>query len=80
MVQLEGCLLKFKLEVNNCQGPPRYGISFPCCPNPYDLFRLSFILGLFMWNQDIKPEINQVLNPRAAGPEGSLIGIPGILA
>lgn len=33
-----------------------------------------------MWNQDIKPEINPVLNPRAAGPEGSLIGIPGILA
>ncbi|KAH7524731.1 hypothetical protein FEM48_Zijuj06G0150600 [Ziziphus jujuba var. spinosa] len=27
--------------------------------------------------QDIKPEINPVLNPRAAGPEGSLIGIPG---
>ncbi|PKI43552.1 hypothetical protein CRG98_036044 [Punica granatum] len=26
---------------------------------------------------DIKPEINPVLNPRAAGPEGSLIGIPG---
>ncbi|KAF5743283.1 Transcriptional corepressor LEUNIG -like protein [Tripterygium wilfordii] len=26
---------------------------------------------------DIKNEINPVLNPRAAGPEGSLIGIPG---
>ncbi|CAN4099891.1 unnamed protein product [Withania somnifera] len=26
---------------------------------------------------DIKTEINPVLNPRAAGPEGSLIGIPG---
>ncbi|KAI4337361.1 hypothetical protein L6164_015790 [Bauhinia variegata] len=26
---------------------------------------------------DIKPEINPVLNPRAAGPEGSLMGIPG---
>ncbi|KAJ0031458.1 hypothetical protein Pint_12735 [Pistacia integerrima] len=26
---------------------------------------------------DIKSEINPVLNPRAAGPEGSLIGIPG---
>ncbi|KAL6985341.1 hypothetical protein U1Q18_018717, partial [Sarracenia purpurea var. burkii] len=25
---------------------------------------------------DIKTEMNQVLNPRAAGPEGSLIGIP----
>lgn len=33
-----------------------------------------------MWNQDIKPEINPVLNPRAAGPEGSLIGIPGNFA
>ncbi|KAB1204545.1 Transcriptional corepressor LEUNIG [Morella rubra] len=30
-----------------------------------------------MWNQDIKSEINPVLNPRAAGPEGSLMGIPG---
>ena len=29
--------------------------------------------------QDIKTEMNPVLNPRAAGPEGSLIGIPGIL-
>lgn len=27
--------------------------------------------------QDIKPEINPMLNPRAAGPEGSLMGIPG---
>ncbi|THU63384.1 hypothetical protein C4D60_Mb01t15200 [Musa balbisiana] len=27
--------------------------------------------------QDIKNEINQVLNPRAAGPDGSLIGVPG---
>lgn len=27
--------------------------------------------------QDIKTEI--ILNPRAAGPEGSLIGIPGML-
>ncbi|KAI9107131.1 hypothetical protein K1719_022659 [Acacia pycnantha] len=26
---------------------------------------------------DIKSEINPVLNPRAAGPDGSLIGIPG---
>lgn len=26
---------------------------------------------------DIKSEINPVLNPRAAGPEGSLMGIPG---
>nr|XP_029144939.1 transcriptional corepressor LEUNIG isoform X4 [Arachis hypogaea] len=26
---------------------------------------------------DIKSEINPVLNPRAAGPEGSLIGMPG---
>ncbi|GMQ03276.1 hypothetical protein CsSME_00049147 [Camellia sinensis var. sinensis] len=26
---------------------------------------------------DIKTEMNPVLNPRAAGPEGSLIGIPG---
>ncbi|XP_004138746.1 transcriptional corepressor LEUNIG isoform X2 [Cucumis sativus] len=26
---------------------------------------------------DIKTEINPVLNPRAAGPEGSLMGIPG---
>ncbi|GER46914.1 WD-repeat protein [Striga asiatica] len=26
---------------------------------------------------DIKTEINPILNPRAAGPEGSLIGIPG---
>lgn len=32
-----------------------------------------------MWNQDIKSEINPVLNPRAAGPEGSLMGIPGIV-
>lgn len=37
---------------------------------------------LFFWstdlnmNQDIKTEINPVLNPRA--PEGSLMGIPGI--
>ncbi|RAL52948.1 hypothetical protein DM860_007716 [Cuscuta australis] len=27
--------------------------------------------------QDIKPEINPMMNPRAAGPEGSLVGIPG---
>ncbi|CAK7353502.1 unnamed protein product [Dovyalis caffra] len=27
---------------------------------------------------DIKSEINPVLNPRAAGPEVSLIGIPGM--
>ncbi|KAE8726428.1 Transcriptional corepressor LEUNIG [Hibiscus syriacus] len=27
---------------------------------------------------DIKSEINPVLNPRAAGPDGSLIGIPGL--
>ncbi|CAL9189844.1 unnamed protein product [Musa hybrid cultivar] len=27
--------------------------------------------------QDIKNEINPVLNPRAAGPDGSLIGVPG---
>eukprot|EP00268_Persea_americana_P050405 TRINITY_DN547_c0_g1_i5.p1 TRINITY_DN547_c0_g1~~TRINITY_DN547_c0_g1_i5.p1 ORF type:complete len:1206 (+),score=292.55 TRINITY_DN547_c0_g1_i5:267-3884(+) len=27
--------------------------------------------------QDIKSEINPVLNPRAAGPDGSLIGVPG---
>ncbi|XP_062101046.1 transcriptional corepressor LEUNIG isoform X2 [Humulus lupulus] len=27
--------------------------------------------------QDIKPDINPVLNPRGAGQEGSLIGIPG---
>ncbi|KAF3791145.1 Transcriptional corepressor LEUNIG [Nymphaea thermarum] len=26
---------------------------------------------------DIKSEINSVLNPRAAGPDGSLIGVPG---
>ncbi|KAL6980156.1 hypothetical protein U1Q18_044905, partial [Sarracenia purpurea var. burkii] len=26
---------------------------------------------------DIKTEMNPVLNPRSAGPEGSLIGIPG---
>jgi hypothetical protein len=32
-----------------------------------------------MWYQDIKSEINPVLNPRAAVPEGSLMGIPGIL-
>ncbi|KAG4944163.1 hypothetical protein JHK85_048809 [Glycine max] len=29
---------------------------------------------------DIKSEINPVLNPRAAGPEGSLIAMPGILS
>lgn len=29
--------------------------------------------------QEIKTEMNPVLNPRSAGPEGSLIGIPGIL-
>lgn len=28
--------------------------------------------------QEIKTEMNPVLNPRSAGPEGSLIGIPGI--
>ncbi|WOK95788.1 transcriptional corepressor LEUNIG-like isoform X2 [Canna indica] len=28
-------------------------------------------------SQDIKPEINPILNPRAAGPDGSLIGVPG---
>ncbi|KAF8400723.1 hypothetical protein HHK36_014023 [Tetracentron sinense] len=27
--------------------------------------------------QDIKSEMNPVLNPRAAGPEGSLVGVPG---
>ncbi|PIA42600.1 hypothetical protein AQUCO_02000203v1 [Aquilegia coerulea] len=27
--------------------------------------------------QDIKSEINPVMNPRAAGPDGSLIGVPG---
>lgn len=32
-----------------------------------------------VWDQDIKSEINSVLNPRGPGPEGSLIGIPGML-
>ena len=28
--------------------------------------------------QDIKSEMNPMMNPRAAGPEGSLIGVHGI--
>lgn len=46
----------------------------------------SFIICIlyFFWstdlymNQDIKTEINPILNPRA--PEGSLIGIPGLFS
>lgn len=34
----------------------------------------------FLCVQDIKTEMNSVLNPRAGGPEGSLIGIPGTLS
>lgn len=38
-----------------------------------------YVVLLFLQIQDIKTEMNPILNPRAAGPEGSLIGIPGIL-
>lgn len=31
-----------------------------------------------MLDQDIKSEMNPILNPRAAGHEASLIGIPGM--
>lgn len=77
MVQLVACLHKFKLEINNYQGPHRYGISMQVIL----LFDFPYLLWCSdqVWNQDIKSEINPVLNPRAAVPEGSLIGIPGIL-
>lgn len=75
MVQLVACLHKFKLEINNYQGPHRYDIFVQVIL----LFDLFLWCSDLMWNQDIKSEINPVLNPRAAGPEGSLIGIPGIL-
>lgn len=42
------------------------------------IFLISSFSWLASWNQDIKSEINPVLNPRAAGPEGSLMAIPGI--
>ena len=59
------------------QGPHRYGISMQVIL----LFDFPYLLWCSdqVWNQDIKSEINPVLNPRAAVPEGSLIGIPGIL-
>lgn len=34
---------------------------------------------MFLFEQDIKTEMNPALNSRAAGPEASLIGIPGIV-
>lgn len=73
MVQLVECLLKFNLGASNCQVPHRYGtsIKFIICYIP------SFFPEKFLKTQDIKTEINPVLNPRAAGPEGSLMGIPG---
>lgn len=76
MVQLVACLHKFKLEINNYQGPHRYGIFMQVIL----LFDFPYFLWCsdLVWNQDIKSEINPVLNTRAA-PEGSLIGIPGIL-
>ncbi|GFZ18554.1 transcriptional corepressor LEUNIG [Actinidia rufa] len=68
---------------------PCFNIEVGCCSWP--VFRASaawFSGGLSPQVQtrnqqlpvstpDIKTEMNPVLNPRAAGPEGSLIGIPG---
>lgn len=54
------------------------------CFRSSDLFIFHFpypyVVLTSMWYQDIKSEINPVLNPRAAVPEGSLMGIPGILS
>lgn len=78
MVQLVGCLHKFKLAINNYQGRHRYGIFAQVTLLIFTFLILCVVLTS-MWYQDIKSEINPVLNPRAAVPEGSLMGIPGIL-
>lgn len=77
MVQLVACLHKFNLATNNYLGPHRYGTFM--IVTSFSLCLIFLICPDLMWNQDIKSEINPVLNPRAAGPEGSLMGIPGIL-
>lgn len=44
------------------------------------MWLLFLFVLLMVWRnvwQDIKTEMNPVLNPRAAGPDGSVIGIPG---
>jgi hypothetical protein len=72
------CPHRSRLEISNCQGPHQYG--FHRVLSSFWIF-LLFNCSKFclVWNQDIKSEINPVLNPRAAGPEGSLIGIHGML-
>jgi hypothetical protein len=46
----------------------------------YDTFRALFLISdsLLCLKQDIKCEMNSMMNPRATVPEGSLIGLHGI--
>lgn len=44
----------------------------------YNLCFSFWFLHVFVLKQDIKSEMNPMMNPRAAGPEGSLIGVHGI--
>lgn len=80
MAQQVLCHHKFKLGISNFLGLHQLVISL--C-----YIFLIFFLSLYpdvgvlvnVCMQEIKTEMNPVLNPRSAGPEGSLIGIPGIL-
>ena len=65
---------------------PKLGTSNFQVQHRYMLFPLNKLLVIFIMLllsclnlclQDIKPEINPVLNPRSAVPDGSLIGVPG---
>ena len=65
---------------------PKLGTSHFQVQHRYMLFPLNKFIGNFHYAvaeltetmlQDIKPEINPVLNPRSAVPDGSLIGVPG---
>lgn len=79
MVLLVEYLPKFKHEASNFLGLRQSVYSLFLSLDKFLLvvFRLAYVLFIYMHDQDIKTEMNPILNPRAAGPEGSLIGIPG---
>lgn len=76
-----GYLRKFKQEASNFRGLHQSVYSLHLCLENtlLVLCRLIHVLFVFTHYQEIKTEMNPILNPRAAGPEGSLIGIPGML-
>lgn len=80
MVQLVECPPKFKRGASNFQALHLSVFNLFLLWNfLLVVFAFAYMLVIHMHEQDIKTEMNPILNPRAAGPEGSLIGIPGTL-